>query len=50
MKEPVIKTFFSPVPGQWCAWRDGDEESGVRGWGKTKEDAIDDLLAQEEDE
>ena len=43
----IITAYVMP-PDQWCAWRDGDEESGVRGWGNTEQEAIDDLLAVEE--
>lgn len=56
MKKPRIRTSHvnrSPLQDwNWCAWRDGEEKDGLRGWGKTEEEAIDDLkwLEEEEDE
>lgn len=44
---PIVTshTRLSPHPNlDWCAWRDGDEESGIRGWGATEAAAIADLL------
>jgi hypothetical protein len=32
----------------WCAYRDGTEEDGVYGWGKTEVDAVIDLIQKEE--
>ena len=31
----------------WVAYYEGQEEEGLRGWGKTEQDAIDDLLSCE---
>ena len=44
-----IKVIYvnPPVPMRnfdWCAYYDGCEEEGQRGWGSTKEEAIEDLL------
>ena len=36
-----------PIPGNdhdWTAWVDGYEEDGLAGWGKTEQEAIDDLM------
>lgn len=41
-----------PIPTRshdWCAHRDGAEESGPFGWGKTEAEAVQDLLEQEAD-
>ena len=43
-----IKVFYAnpPIPTNdfdWCAYYDGSEEDGQRGWGATKEEAIKDL-------
>lgn len=46
--KPKIITAYVIPPDRWCAWRDGDEETGVRGWGDTAQEAINDLLQQEE--
>lgn len=47
----VTSHVFPPIPIRdfdWCAFYDGDEESGFRGWGKTEQAAIDDLIAETE--
>lgn len=51
---PEIKTWFAypPIPQRdhdWCAYRDGHEEDGNYGWGRTEAEAIADLLAIEEE-
>lgn len=48
MSEREIRTanVFPPIPIRqfdWCAWVDGEEEDGPRGWGETEADAIADL-------
>ena len=53
-KQRQIRTSFEypPIPIRtmdWCAWRDGDEESGKRGWGHTEVEAVADLIEQEAD-
>jgi hypothetical protein len=50
--ERPIRTqhVFPPIPIRrydWSACRDGNEEGGPYGWGRTKEDAIADLLETE---
>lgn len=43
----VTSNVYPPIPYRsmdWCAYFDGDEESGIRGWGATETEAIDDLL------
>lgn len=54
MPRPKIVTShndWQPWPEfDWSAWRDGDEESGVRGYGPTKEAAIADLISKEEED
>lgn len=47
--KPRIKTIheYPPIPIRtfdWCAYRDGYEEYGNYGWGRTEEEAIADLL------
>lgn len=54
-KPPIrVKEFWPAVPfkdSEWIrAWRDGDEESGRRGYGRTIQEAIEDLKAQEDDD
>ncbi len=42
MTEPV----FPSIPDRqwdWCAWLCGQEEEGPMGWGKTEQDAKDNL-------
>lgn len=55
MDRPRIITShtFPPIPWRnfdWCAYRDGNEEGGHRGWGATEEEAIADLRQLEEDD
>lgn len=43
-----IRTEYwaKPIPPRqfdWCAWYDGDEESGQYGYGRSERAAIDDL-------
>ncbi|WP_428491615.1 hypothetical protein [Rhodopila sp.] len=43
----VTSHVFPPIPDcshDWCAYFEGTEESGNYGWGKTKRDAILDLI------
>lgn len=51
MDKPRIVTSYnatSPHPDlDWCAYRDGTEETGVRGWGRTKKAAIANLIDEE---
>jgi len=54
MTSKIITDFvYPPIPDRrtdWCAYRDGDEETeSAYGWGATEEEAIADLLAHEED-
>lgn len=54
MSKPRIVTSYDcpPIPwrgADWVAYRDGMEESGPYGRGPTEDDAIDDLLEQEEE-
>lgn len=53
MEKIVTNHVHPPIPCRdydWCAYRDGKEEEGQYGWGKTKQAAIDDLLQQEKDD
>lgn len=50
MKKPDRKMItvntFPPIPDRrydWCAYWDGEEEETQYGWGRTKEEAIEDL-------
>lgn len=51
-KPRVLTEFiYPPIPirsHDWCAWRDGHEEDGNYGWGRTEDEAIADLLQNEE--
>jgi hypothetical protein len=45
----VTDHVFPPIPVRqfdWCAWLDGQEEAGPRGWGETEAQAIDALLEE----
>lgn len=45
----VTDFVYPPIPVRefdWCAWVDGCEEDGPRGWGKTKEQAVTALLEE----
>lgn len=49
----VTDHVYPPIPLRtmdWCAYYDGTEEDGRYGWGRTEQAAIDDLLAQEDEE
>ena len=55
MTAPKIVTeyVFPPIPIRrmdWCAYYDGQEESGNCGWGFTEQEAIQDLLMNCTDE
>jgi len=42
----ITNHIYPPIPVRdfdWCAYRDGEEESGHCGWGKTQAEAIEDL-------
>jgi len=54
MSKPKIVTVnvCPPIPLRdfdWGAYRDGTEEDGIRGWGRTESEAVADLLDIEED-
>jgi hypothetical protein len=53
MGRKIITSFeYPPIPIRsfdWCAYRDGEEESGRYGWGKTEQEAVQDLLALEDE-
>lgn len=53
MKPKIVTSFvYPPIPirtSDWCAYRDGLEEAGNYGWGRTEQEAIADLLLIEED-
>lgn len=43
----ITKSEFPPIPNRsmdWCAYVEGDEESGNYGWGSTEQAAIDDWI------
>lgn len=49
----ITSNVYPPIPIRnfdWCAFFDGDEESGLCGWGKTREEAVTDLLENWADE
>lgn len=50
MTEIKIDSWPKPIPSRdwdYIAYREGDEEEGLRGNGSTEKAAIDDLLEQE---
>jgi hypothetical protein len=53
MEKKILTEFIYPPirirSCDWRAWIDGEEESGRYGYGKTQEQAIEDLKAQLED-
>lgn len=54
MSKPKIVTSFvhPPIPIRncdWCAYRDGEEERGNYGYGITEREAVQDLIALEEE-
>lgn len=47
MEEIKVVYVNPPIPLRsfdWCAYYDGSEEDGDRGWGTTKEEAVKNLL------
>ena len=47
MRMIVVHHEHPPIPDRqfdWCAYYDGDEERGHYGWGRTREEAVKDLL------
>lgn len=43
----VTSHIYPPIPDRrfdWCAYFDGEEEKGGYGYGRTEQEAIDDLL------
>lgn len=57
MPSKIITSFvYPPIPIRtmdWCAHRDGDEPNdggGMRqGWGRTEDEAVKDLIEQEDE-
>ena len=55
--DKIVTHFWAkPIPPRefdWCAYRDNDEPDDdghmIQGWGRTEQDAIDDLIALIED-
>jgi hypothetical protein len=46
MKKMIVHQILPPIPIRdfdWCAFWDGEEEGGHYGYGKTREEAIEDL-------
>lgn len=49
----VTKNIWPPIPDRrfdWVAYFEGDEESGPRGWGSTKDQAIAELMIESGDD
>lgn len=49
VRKIITTHVYPPIPIRrfdWCAYFDGDEEAGPRGWGATAEEAEADLLAE----
>jgi hypothetical protein len=51
---PEVITVYEPpaIPLRnydWCAYREGREEDGPYGWGRTRQDALTDLFNLEEE-
>lgn len=52
MREIKTEYLCPPIPTRrfdWVAYRDGDEEEGLRGFGDSEQEAIDDLIDSEGD-
>lgn len=50
-KPIVTEHIFPPIPDRrfdWCAYYDGEEESGNYGYGRTEQEAINDLKENQE--
>jgi len=48
----ITRHVYPPIPLRsfdWCAYRDGQEELGGYGYGRTEQEAVADLLFQEEE-
>jgi hypothetical protein len=46
-KKIITSHVYPPIPLRhldWCAYYDGEEEDQNYGWGKTKEEAVKNLL------
>ena len=46
MTPVIVRPVYPPVPSRaydWCAFHDGEEETGHCGWGPTEEAAREDL-------
>lgn len=46
-KKIVTSFVYPPIPRRdhdWCAHYEGEEEKGGYGWGRTEQEAIDDLI------
>ena len=53
MRKIVTTCDFPPIPIRefdWCAFYEGDEESGPRGYGATEAEAIEDFVTNYVDE
>ena len=49
----ITHNIFPPIPDRthdWCAYRDGEEENGNYGYGRTEQEAIADLDPPDYDE
>lgn len=47
----VTQCICPPIPIRqfdWCAYHEGEEESGHYGYGRTEQEAIDDLMMLDE--
>ena len=47
MDKIITHYVYPPIPDRrfdWCAYRDGTEERGHYGYGRTEQEAIDDLM------
>ena len=50
MKKIITDYVHPPIPirdHDWCAYYDGEEEDQNYGWGRTEQEAINDLLSNE---
>lgn len=49
MTKDIVTTFVHPpIPDRrwdWCAYFSGEEESGNYGWGRTEQEAVNELEA-----
>jgi len=52
MRKIITVNTYPPIPDRrfdWCAYRDGEEEHGHYGWGRTEAEALEDLRRMDDE-